>query len=299
MEEDKHSHEFNSSINIRLAFLLNLAFTILEIIGGFWTNSTAILSDALHDLGDSLSLGLSWFLENYSQKEPDQKFTFGYSRFSLLGALLNSFILIGGSIFVLSEATPRLFNPQVIKPREMLLFSIGGIIINGIAAYKLKHGESLNEKVVSWHLLEDVLGWIAIFIVSIVVLFYEIHVLDPILSILITIYVLYNVIKNLRSILTVFLQGIPIGLSVKELELKIINNTEIKSIHHTHLWTLEGEKNLLSTHIVVEDEIDKLKIIQIKKNIRKLMKKEGIEHVTIEVEYQMEYCSNKECQKNF
>ena len=283
-----HSHTHDSAENIRIAFFLNLVFTILEIIGGFWTNSMAILSDALHDLGDSLSLGLAWFLDDYSQKGPDKKFTFGYSRFSLLGALLNSLILIGGSLFILSEAVPRILNPETIKPKGMLLFAIGGIIANGLAAFKVSGGESLNEKVVTWHLLEDVLGWVAVFVVSLVLVFKEIPVLDPLLSVTITLYVLYNVINNLKEVLNVFLQGVPEEISIEQIEEKIANINHVQSVYHTHVWSLEGETHLLSTHVVVGDNSSREEIIKVKEEIRTLMQDEDIGHTTVEVDYESE-----------
>ena len=182
-----------------------------------------------------------------------------------------------------------------INSKGMLVFAILGIFINGIAVLRLKKGTSINEKVVSWHLLEDVLGWMAILIVSIVLLIADIPVLDPILSILISVVVLYNVIKNLRQILNIFLQGVPKDLSIKEIEQEITGKTGAISAYHTHLWSLEGEKNLLSTHIIVKDGIAHQEIIAIKQEIRRLMKEKGIDHVTIEVDYQDEGCENKSC----
>ena len=174
-----HHHEHQSGKNLRIAFFLNLAFTILEIIGGFYVNSIAILSDAIHDLGDSLSLGTSWYLDNKSKKGADSKFSFGYRRFSLLGALINSVVLIAGSIYVITEAVGRLMEPQHSDANGMIIFAIIGVAVNGYAAWKLSGGKSLNERVVSWHLIEDVLGWVAVLIVAIVIRFWDIHYLDP------------------------------------------------------------------------------------------------------------------------
>ncbi|MBZ2175028.1 cation diffusion facilitator family transporter [Schnuerera sp. xch1] len=285
-------HNYNNQGNIRAAFLLNLSFTIFEIIGGFWTNSMAILSDALHDLGDSLSLGISWSLERYSKKGPDKRFSYGYARFSLLGALINSLILISGSAIVLVRAIPRILNPQSINSSGMLIFAIIGIIVNGVAALKLRKGTSFNEKVVSWHLIEDILGWLAILIASIILMFVNIPVIDPILSVLITAYILYNVIITLKQILNILLQGVPKNLPIDEIEKQIVEKTNALSVHHTHIWSLEGEKNLLSTHIVVEDNIKLDDIIKLKQEIRKLMNKKGIQHVTVEVEFNSEDCDN-------
>ncbi|MFO7814746.1 MAG: cation diffusion facilitator family transporter [Halanaerobiales bacterium] len=297
-----HSHEHHdhaeSYQNIKIAFFLNLLFTIIEIIGGLWTNSVAILSDAVHDLGDSISLGLSWFLESYSKKNPDEIFSFGYSRFSLLSAFFNSLILILGSIFVLSRAIPRLISPEPINAVGVLIFAVFGILVNGIAAYKLSKGSSINEEVISFHFLEDVLGWVSIFIVGIIYMFKKIPILDPILSIGITSYILYNVFKNFKKILKIFLQAVPSDLSIEEIEKLIMKNPQIITIHHTHLWSLDGENNLLSAHIVVEDELDNDEISDIKENIRNKLMKHNINHVTIEVDYRSEVCDDQDCNLN-
>jgi len=288
-----HSGHHHETGNIKVAFFLNLAFTIIEIIGGFWTNSMAILSDALHDLGDSLSLGVSWYLQNYSKKGPDYKFSFGYSRFSLLGALINSIVLLGGSVLILSRAIPRIFNPEPVNAKGMIAFAVLGIFINGAAVLRLRKGKSLNEKVVTWHLLEDVLGWVVVLIGSIILNFKDLPIIDPLLSMGITIYILYNVVKNLKKVMNVFLQGVPEDISIEEIEKLVEEKTEALSVHHTHIWTIEGERNMLSTHVKIPDSCNSQDIINLKKNIRKLLKEKNIEHVTIEMEYETEECEGK------
>lgn len=288
-----HSGHHHETGNIKVAFFLNLAFTIIEIIGGFWTNSMAILSDALHDLGDSLSLGVSWYLQNYSKKGPDYKFSFGYSRFSLLGALINSIVLLGGSVLILSRAIPRIFNPEPVNAKGMIAFAVLGIFINGAAVLRLRKGKSLNEKVVTWHLLEDVLGWLVVLIGSIILNFKDLPIIDPLLSMGITIYILYNVVKNLKKVMNVFLQGVPEDISIEEIEKLVEEKTEALSVHHTHIWTIEGERNMLSTHVKIPDNYNSEDIINLKKNIRKLLKEKNIEHVTIEMEYETEECEGK------
>ncbi len=296
-KKQRYHHDNNSNIsNIKLAFFLNISFTIIEIIGGFLTNSVAILSDALHDLGDSISLALSWFLENYSQKDADDSFSYGYARFSLLGALINSIVLILGSIFILTEVIPRIFNPQTVHPEGMLFLAIFGIIINGISVLKLRGGNSLNKDVVSWHLLEDVLGWTAVLIVSIILIYKEIPILDPLLSLLINFYILYNVISKLKRVLNIFLQGVPGEIEIEELQQKIVKTTQALAVHHTHVWTLEGEKHFLSTHVIVSDEVSKEEIIGLKSQIKELLASEKIDHVTVEIEYENEKCESKNCE---
>lgn len=287
----------DSISNIRLAFFLNLGFTIIEIIGGFWTNSVAIISDALHDLGDSLSLGLSWFLERYSRKKKDERYSYGYRRYSLFAALINSLILIAGSIYILFEAVPRLFNPEQPNAKGMLILAAGGIIVNGIAVLRVRKGKSINERIVALHLFEDVLGWVAVFIVSIVMIFKNIPILDPILSILITIYILYRVIINLKKTFSIFLQAVPEGVSIKQIEDKILKIDNVLNVHHTHIWSIDSLNNVLSTHIVVKDNTTVKEIIDIKRKAKEIMESLNLEHSTIEVECESEFCKlrDSEC----
>lgn len=292
-QDHDHSGHHHETGNIKVAFFLNLAFTIIEIIGGFWTNSMAILSDALHDLGDSLSLGVSWYLQNYSKKGPDYKFSFGYSRFSLLGALINSIVLLGGSVLILSRAIPRIFNPEPVNAKGMIVFAVLGIFINGAAVLRLRKGKSLNEKVVTWHLLEDVLGWVVVLVGSIILNFKDLPIIDPLLSVGITIYILYNVVKNLKKVMNVFLQGVPEDISIEEIEKLVEEKTEALSVHHTHIWTIEGERNMLSTHVKIPDSYSSQNIINLKKNIRKLLSEKEIEHITVEIEFESEECEGK------
>lgn len=285
-----HKHQHQSTRNIRTAFFLNLGFTVFEIFGGLWTNSMAILADALHDLGDSFSLGLSWYLDKKSKKSGDEKYSFGYHRFSLLGAVINGIILTGGSLYILSEAIPRLLKPEHSNAKGMLLFAIIGIAVNGVAALRMKGGKTMNERMVSWHLLEDVLGWVAVLIVSIVLLFKDIHILDPILSMLIMLYVLYNVFRNLRQTFLIFMQGVPKGLNIAEIEEKIAALDKVRSVHHTQLWSLDGEKHVLTIHVVIEEVSVVREIICIKQDVKALLKGISISHATVEIEFADETC---------
>jgi cobalt-zinc-cadmium efflux system protein len=283
-----HHHDHsgsNTTANIQVAFFLNLGFTILEIIGGLWTNSLAILSDAVHDLGDSLSLGLAWFLDRYSKRDRDQRFSYGYRRFSLLGALINTVVLLVGSFWVLSKAVPRLLEPEHSNAQGMILFAIAGILINGVAVFRLQGSKSLNARMIAWHLLEDVLGWVAVLAVAIILLFADIHIVDPILSVLIAVYVLYNVIKNLRETVSLFLQGVPWDIDIREIEEEIARVENVEAIHHAHIWSLDGEHHVLTTHVVVKESATKAQAMHAKKDIRSLLKKYEFAHLTVEIEY--------------
>ena len=290
----EHSHD-HSEGNVKVAFFLNLAFTIIEIIGGLYTNSLAILSDALHDLGDSLSLGLSWYFQKLSKKGRTKTFSFGYKRFSLLGAIINSIVLVVGSIFILTKAIPELFNPEETNVEGMLYLAILGIIVNGAAVFKLRKGESLNEKVVSLHLLEDVLGWVAVLIGSIIMLNFDAPFIDPLLSVLISLFVLYNVYKNLKKSLLVVMQGIPSDVSIDKIRKKLEVIDEIKDVHDCHVWSLDGNYHIMSIHIRLKEDFRLSELSEIKKKARNELKDESVNHITIETESIDENCELDDC----
>jgi len=285
-----HDHHHHSSDNIKVAFFLNFAFTILEIIGGLYVNSIAIISDAIHDLGDTISLGTSWYLEEKSHKKSNKKFSFGYKRFSLLGALINSVILIIGSLYVINEAVGRILEPEHTDAMGMIFFAVIGVLVNGYAAWKLSGGKTMNEKVASWHLLEDVLGWVAVLVVAIILNFKDIHYLDPALSLLITAYILWNVIIRLKQTLFIFLQGVPEELDINEIESKILNIDFVNSIHHMHIWSLEGEHNVFTAHIKIDDNSNLNNFKKVKSDVKDILKEYKFEHYTVEVEFNDENC---------
>jgi cobalt-zinc-cadmium efflux system protein len=284
-----HTHD-HSNKNLKTAFILNLAFTLLEIVGGLYVNSVAILSDAIHDLGDSLSLGSAWYLNVKSKQAATKSFPFGYRRFSLLGALINSVVLIIGSIYVVQEAVGRLITPEHSNAQGMIIFAVIGVLVNGYAAWKMSSGKTLNERVVSWHLLEDVLGWFAVLIVAIVLLFKDIPYLDPALSLLITAYILWNVVKRLKETLLIFLQGQPKDVDRDAIEREILNLEHVKSLHHTHIWSLDGEHHVFTTHVRL-GVIRNLEVMYaLKVQLSNIMKKYPFEHYTIQTEFDQESC---------
>ncbi|MCO6478301.1 MAG: cation transporter, partial [Phaeodactylibacter sp.] len=258
--------------------------------GGLLTNSVAILSDALHDLGDSFSLGLSWYLDRKAKQGRTEQYSFGYHRFSLLGALVNSLVLIGGSVYIIYEAVGRILEPQHSNAQGMVLFAIIGVAVNGYAAWKLSGGKTMNERVVSWHLLEDVLGWAAVLVVAIVLLFKDIHYLDPALSLGITVYILYNVVRRLKDTLHLFLQGVPEGVTIKDIERQLLSVPNVESLHHTHLWSLEGENHVFTTHVVLKDIQTFSQILEAKRRMKDILKDYPFSHYTVETELDEESC---------
>jgi cobalt-zinc-cadmium efflux system protein len=285
-----HNHAQDTYKNIKLAFALNLVFAIIEIAGGILTNSLAILSDAVHDLGDSISLGLAWLLEHYAERGEDHRFSYGYRRFSLLGALINTIILVVGSLLIVSRAIPRILSPEQSSAQGMIFFALGGILVNGFAAFRLRGSKSLNARVAAWHLLEDVLGWMAVLIVGFVLLFTDNPYLDPILSVLIALYILYNVIRNLRETIGLFLQAVPDHIPIRSLESQIIDVENVKSLHHTHVWSLDGEHHVLTTHVVVDESMSKDAVRCVKDDIKDILRSYDFTHVTLEIEYGEDDC---------
>ena len=285
-----HHHHHHGSKNIKIAFFFNLAFTILEVIGGLYLNSVAILSDAVHDLGDSLSLGTSWFLQSKSNKKADKKFSFGYKRLSLLGALINGVILVGGSIYIIYEGIIRITHPEPSHAEGMMYFAFLGVAVNGYAAWKVSTGKSMNEKVLSWHLLEDMLGWVAILIVSIVMQFTDNMYLDPILSLMITSYILFNVFRRLNETLYLFLQGNPSEIDVVKLESDILETENVLSLHHLHSWSLDGEHHVFSVHVVIENVVSLEQLRAVQKSLDELIEDYPFDHHAIQIELEGDHC---------
>ena len=276
--------------NIFVAFILNLFFSIFEFVGGIITNSVAITSDAIHDLGDTISIGLSAILEHKSKKEPNEKYTYGYVRYSILGAFITSMILCVGSIFVIYNAVFRIINPQEINYNGMILIALIGFIVNLIAAFFTKEGHSLNEKAINLHMLEDVLGWLIVLIGSFLIKFTEINIIDSIMSLLVAIFIFINAIKNIKEVLDLFLEKTPKNINVDELKKHILKIKGVENIHHLHIWSMDGVNNFATMHLVCKN--DK----KLKEKVREEMKEFGISHTTIEIED--EICDEENCTIN-
>ena len=284
-----HSHSHPSD-GLRLAFLLNTGFAVLEIVGGLWTNSVAILSDAVHDLGDSLALGAAWGLDRYAQRGSDRRFSYGYLRFSLLGAWTNTTVLVLGSVIVMTEALPRLFQPETPNAAGMLVFALIGVAVNGVAAWRLSGRQSLNTRIAAWHLIEDLLGWIAVLVVAITLMFVDLPVLDPVLSIAITAYILFNVIRRLRQTLMLFLQAVPDDIDLRQLERRLRELEHVRSTHHTHVWSMDGAHHVLTTHIVVDSEASRADLDRLRSDVARLCEEYRFAHTTVEFEWDDDEC---------
>jgi cobalt-zinc-cadmium efflux system protein len=289
-----HSHSRTAN-NISIAFFLNFGFTIVELIGGIFTNSIAIVSDAVHDFGDSISLAMAWYFERLSSKDSAKNYTYGYKRFSLLGAIINCVVLLVGSVYILSAAVPRILAPQPTNSTGMFILAVVGIIINGIAVLRTKKGASINEKVVSLHLLEDVLGWAAVLVGAVVIHFTGWYVIDPLLSVIIAGFVIFNVIKNVQQTLPILMQGVPQGIERESIAKCLADIKNIAGIHDLHIWSLNENYNVLTLHVVVEENITMRGQSELKKHIRCLLAEQNIQHCTIEFEDSNENCIHEDC----
>ena len=292
MHEHHHHHE--STKWIWTAFFLNLGFAIIEWIGGFWTNSIAIVSDAIHDLGDSLAIGLAYIFEKISKKKANEKYTYWYARFSILGALITVLILIIGSFFILKNAISRFSNPSEINSVWMLILAVIGLLINWFAARKTAKWEWLNEKAITLHLLEDVLGRAAVLVWSVLIYFFHWNFIDPLLSIWICVFILINACKLLKWVIDIFLEKTPEWISHDEVLKEIKKLDGVLDIHHIHLWTLDGNKNYITIHALIDKKLSVPKIIALKKTIKDALKKQKISHCVIEFERENENCEEKD-----
>lgn len=281
--------------NIKTAFFLNLLFTVIEIAGGLLTGSVAILSDAVHDLGDSVSLGLSWYFQKVAKRPRTKEYTYGYKRFSLLGAVINSLILLIGSVVILAQAIPRLFNPQQPDVEGMLLLAVLGVFVNGLAVYRLRRGSSMNERVVSLHLLEDVLGWVAVLVGAGIMYFVDAPFIDPLLSIVISLFILFNVYRNMRKSLRIMLQGSPGTVDLEKVAQSILKIDEVQSVHDLHAWSIDGEYNVLTIHVVLHSPQSMEELLRLKLIIRDDLLTLGVQHCTIEFEVPAEDCVMEDC----
>lgn len=287
-----HHHHHHATGNLRTAFLLNLGFTVVEFVGGLATGSTAILADAVHDLGDSIALGQAWYFEKRSSAAASARYSYGYQRFTLVGAFISTILLLASSLFVLSQAVPRIMHPESPHAEGMVVLAVFGVGVNLLAMSKLSKESGMNARVVALHLLEDVLGWVAVLVVAIVLLFVDLPVLDPILAVLITLYILSGVVKNLRKMVPVFLQAVPDSADLDRLVAEVGSLRHVGALHHAHLWSLDGSRSVFTAHVVVDRQLDPADYGTLKTSLDEVVRRHGIYHSTIEIEYPGEPCRN-------
>lgn len=276
--------------NILIAFILNLCFSIFEFVGGIFTSSVAIVSDAIHDMGDALSIGISYFLEKKSKRQPDDVYTYGYARYSVIGGVITTLILLFGSVMVIYNAVLRIINPVPINYNGMIIFAVFGVIVNFIAAYVTKEGDSLNQKAVNLHMLEDVLGWVVVLVGAVVMRFTDFWIIDSLMSVGVAVFIFINAFKNLKEILDLFLEKVPQNICIDEIKEHIMGVEGVSDVHHIHIWSLDGHNNFATMHIVSDGCQAELK-----EKIREELSEHGINHATLEFEKEGEHCDKTHC----
>lgn len=284
-----HSHS-SSEKNISTAFFLNLFFVFIEIAGGIITNSFAIISDAIHDLGDCGAIGLAFFFEKFSQKKLDKKYTYGYKRYSLLSAIITSLILVIGSVAIIFGSIQRFKNPEEIKSLPMLIIAVFGVLINGIAAFKTSHGSGANEKAINLHMLEDVFGWIAVLIGSIFIHLFQWYFIDTLLSIVISAFLLFHSAKNILYTVSILLEKTPYDFNFEDYEAEISKLPGVENVHHIHVWSLDDETILATIHITLSKDFFPEKYSEVQKSVIEASKKLGINHITLQIDIENSCC---------
>ncbi len=279
-----------SEKNILIAFLLNLSFSLLEFLGGIFTNSVAILSDSVHDMGDAISIGISYILEKKSNKQPDKTYTYGYLRYSVIGSVVTTCILLIGSVLVTINAAGRLLNPQEIHYDGMIVLATIGVAVNGLAVHFTRQGESLNQKAVNLHMLEDVLGWGAVLIGAIVMRFTRFVYIDPILSICIAVYIFAHAFSHLKKSLDLFLLKIPKDVDLDVIECRVKEVNGVINVHHMHVWSMDGSRHYATLHVVADGAP-----VIVKAAVREVLYHCGITHATLELETENEHCNEVRC----
>ena len=276
--------------NILIAFVLNFLFSVFEFFGGVFTGSVAIISDALHDIGDAASIGISFFLEKKSKKQPDEIYTYGYARYSVLGSVITTLILLLGSAAVIYGAVLRILNPTPIDYNGMIVFAVVGVCVNAFAAFFTREGGSLNQRAVNLHMLEDVLGWVVVLIGAIVMRFTDFYLIDPLMSIGVAVFIFVNAVRNLGEVLDLFLEKAPHQVDVHELKEHVCEIEGVLDVHHVHVWSMDGQTGYATMHVVTDGSTH-----DIKEKIREELREHGIGHVTLELESEGEHCHEEHC----
>lgn len=280
--------------SILVAFVLNLAFSLFELVGGVLTGSAAILSDAVHDIGDAASIGISFLLEKKSRKQPDTIYTYGYARYSVMGSVITTLILLVGSMLVIFNAANRILHPVSIDYNGMILFALVGVCVNFGGAYFTRDGASLNQKAVNLHMLEDVLGWAVVLLGAVAMRLTHVSIIDPLMSVGVAVFILIHAVRNLRECMELFLEKIPRGLDVEQIKAHVTEVDGVLDVHHIHVWSLDGQNNCATMHIVTDADPHRIKAA-----VRSELMGHGIGHVTLELEREGECCHEVHCHVEF
>lgn len=280
--------------NIKIAFLLNLVFSIIEAIGGILTNSISIISDSLHNLGDSITIGINYIFEKKSKKLTNKDYSYGYLKYTMLGSLIASFVLLVGSVVIIYNVIPRLIKPLEVNYDAMIIFGIFGLLINLYATIKIMRSKEKDKKI-NTHMIEDTIIWLFILMGSICIKVFNLVIIDPVLSLLIAIYILYQVYKYMKNIYNIFMEKVPKNIKIDEIKKEIEENENIDKVHYIHIWSMDGINNYMTAHIHLNKNLSEEEIIKIKNDIKNKLKEYNISQITLEVEYFNEKCDSDKC----
>ncbi len=270
---------------------LNLAFAALEIVGGILSGSLALIADALHDLGDALALLLAYGLERSATRGPSLQFSYGRRRHSLLSALLLGVLLVGGSVWVIQAAVTGLFNPKPIASATMMGFAVLGVLVNGASFLWMGVTKGFSERFLKWHLLEDLVGWICVLVGSILIYWTGWLIIDPLLALGLSVWIIHANIKPLWQVLELFLQRAPHNVDTQMLHQTLLELPGVEDVHDIHIWSLDGHRHVASLHILTK-LTDFLAVSNLKAMVREKIAMLGEIHVTVEIEFPGESCQS-------
>ena len=276
--------------NMLIAFVLNFAFSIFELFGGLISGSFAIMSDALHDAGDALAIGISLLSERKSKKGPDRLYSFGYGRFSLVGALFTTSVLLCGSLFIIVNAVEKIQTPAKTDYGKMIVFAIIGVLVNSVSVFMTRGKTSANQRAVNLHMLEDVLGWICVLAGAVIMSLTDLYIIDPLMSICVSLFIIFHSVENMKSIFGIFLEKVPCDIDIADIREHLMNIEGISDVHHLHVWAFNEGTYLATMHIVTDSTAS-----EIKGKVRKELLRYGIRHVTLEIEKNNETCPDRLC----
>jgi cobalt-zinc-cadmium efflux system protein len=288
-----HHHHHHITSSFKWAFFLNFTFALIELVGGLWVNSVAILSDAVHDMGDAVAIGMAYFLEKKSHSKSDQNYSYGYRRLSTASAFVTSVILLVGSCLIIFESIPRLLNPVTPEVHGMIALAILGLLVNGMAYYKMSKTKSLSQRALSLHFIEDALGWLIVLVGAIVMMFYPLPILDAAMGLALSGWVIFNVFKNLKATFRIFLQATPHSDELRKIEAALLLLPELCGVHHMHYWSLDGEKHIFTAHLALKNNKSLSDTNQLKEKVKVLLKEQfDIFEATLELEWEKDNCSD-------
>lgn len=282
--DHSHVHDNESLKPIFITFILNLIFAIIEFIGFMFSGSMILYSSSIHDIGDSTTLFATLLIERKANNGRDKKYSYGYRRFTLIGSTINYTILGLGSIFAILESISKLINLETFDPYILLYTSVLGIIINIVGFKLVNTGSSISNKALAANLFADIANFIAIFISSLLIINFDLYILDPLFSIVFSVYLIVISCKAFKHIFKIIMQAIPENIDYQTIKEEILSHQFILDVHDIHIWDLDSEDYIFTAHIVVQDNLNDTQIMDIKEHIRNDLEKYEINHSTIEVD---------------